>query len=320
MAGASQPAGRENQMLRSLVTPIVLILTWQTVSAQEFIPLWDKNKTPNSRGLELEDTIENERIRQVGIPGMYAFFPSAQENTGAAVVICPGGGYAHLAYVVSGIQLAKWFNSMGVSAFVLKYRLPESPDLRDRSIAPLQDAQRALRLVRSRAGTWGIKPDRIGVMGTSAGGHLAAHLATSKEDTAPLTDGLEKVSFTPDFMILVSPVITMGKYAHAGSRTRLLGDNPPAQLIEQYSMEKQVTPATPPAFLVHAGDDKTVSVRNSLMFYDALTDKQVPASLHIFPRGGHSIALRNNPGSTEIWTRLCEMWLVEMGFLQRERK
>ena len=228
-------------MLRSLVTACVLILSWQAVSAQEFIALWDKDKTPNSRGLKLEDKVDNERIQQVGIPGMYAFFPSAQENTGAAVVICPGGGYAHLAYVTSGTQLAKWFNSIGVSAFVLKYRLPESADLIERHIAPLQDAQRAMRIIRSRAGTWGIKLDRIGVMGTSAGGHLAAQLATSRDDAAPVSHGLDKVSFTPNFTILVSPVITMGEYAHAGSRTRLLGDSPPVQLIEKYSMEKQVT-------------------------------------------------------------------------------
>ncbi len=307
-------------MPRSLVTAFVLILSWQTLSAQEFVPLWHKDKTPNSRGLTLEDKIDNERIQQVGTPGMYAFFPSAQENTGAAVVICPGGGYAHLAYVVSGTQLAKWFNSIGVSAFVLKYRLPESPDLRERSIGPLQDAQRAVRIIRSRAETWGIKPGRIGVMGTSSGGHLAAHLATSTEDAATVNDELDNVSFSPNFMILVSPVITMGEFAHAGSRTRLLGHNPPAQLIERYSMDKQVTPVTPPAFVVHAGDDQTVSVRNSLMFYDALADKRVSVSLHIFPQGGHAISLRNNPGSTETWTRLCEMWLGEMGFIQRERK
>ncbi len=307
-------------MPRSLVTACVLILSWQAVSAQDFIPLWDREKTPNSRGLTLEDEIENERIRQVGTPGIYAFFPSAQENTGAAVLICPGGGYAHLAYVVSGTQLAKWFNSMGVSAFVLKYRLPESPDLKERSIAPLQDAQRAVRIIRSRAETWGIKPGRIGVMGTSAGGHLAAQLATSTEETTAINDKLDDVSFTPDFMILVSPVITMGEHAHAGSRARLLGEHPPAPLIDRYSIETRVTPGTPPAFVVHADDDKVVSVRNSLMFAKALTDKRVSVSLHIFPHGGHSIALRSNPGSTEAWTRLCEMWLEEMGFVQRDGK
>ena len=307
-------------MLRALLTAVVLVLGCQAVSAQEFIPLWDKGSMPNSRGLALDERVENERIQQVAAPGMYAFFPSSQDNTGAAVLICPGGGYAHLAYVISGTQLAKWFNAIGVSAFVLKYRLPTSPDLKERHLAPLQDAQRAMRLIRSKADVWGIKADRIGVLGTSSGGHLAATLGTSVGNTAALEDNLGNVSFAANFMILVSPVITMGDFAHAGSKARLLGADPSAPLVEKYSMEKQVTPGTPPAFIVHAADDKAVDVRNSLMFYQAMVDKQVSASLHVFPHGGHAIALRHNPGSTETWTRLCEMWLVEMGFVQRIRK
>ncbi len=307
-------------MLRSIFTVFVLILSWQTVHAQEFIPLWDKDKMPNSRGIRLEDKIENERIHQVGTPGMYAFFPSSQENKGAAVIICPGGGYSHLAYIISGTQLAKWFNSMGVSAFVLNYRLPTSPDLKERQLAPLQDAQRALRIVRSRAKEWSIKPDKIGVMGTSAGGHLAATLGTSTEDVSASGDALDKITFNPNFMILVSPVISMGIYAHAGSRKNLLGENPSKDLIEKYSAELQVKSATPPTFIVHAFDDKVLSVRNSLMFYEALLDKNISASIHIFPQGGHAIALRNNPGSTEQWTNLCEMWLVEMNIIPAVKK
>ncbi len=307
-------------MLRSVFTVFVFILSWQTVSAQEFIPLWDKNKMPNSKGTKLEDKIENERVLQVGTPGMYAFFPSLQENKGAAVIICPGGGYERLAYIISGTQLAKWFNSMGVSAFVLKYRLPNSPDLKERQIAPLQDAQRALRIVRSNAEKWSIKPEKIGVIGTSAGGHLAATLGTSTEDVSAIGDALDKIAFDPNFIILVSPVISMGIYAHAGSRKNLLGENPSKDSIEKYSAELQVKSTTPPTFIVHAFDDKAVSVRNSLMFYEALLDKTVSASIHIFPQGGHAIALRNNPGSTDQWTNLCEMWLVEMGFIPAVKK
>ncbi|MBA2302597.1 MAG: alpha/beta hydrolase [Acidobacteria bacterium] len=306
--------------MRALLTAVVLVLSCQAVSAQELIPLWDKGSMPNSRGMALDERVENERIQQVAAPGMYAFFPSSQENTGAAVLICPGGGYAHLAYVISGTQLAKWFNAIGVSAFVLKYRLPTSPDLKERHLAPLQDAQRAMRLIRSKADAWGIKTDRIGVLGTSSGGHLAATLGTATDDAAPGVDGPGRLSFAANFMILISPVITMSEYAHAGSKTRLLGDDPSAPLIEKYSMEKQVTPGTPPAFIVHAADDKAVDVRNSLMFYQALVDKKVSASLHVFPHGGHAIALRNNRGSTGTWTRLCEMWLEEMGFVRRVRK
>ena len=288
--------------------------------AVEFIRLWDGQRTPNSKGITLEDKVANERIQQVGTAGMYAFFSSARQNSGAAVLICPGGGYAHLAYVIGGTELAEWFTSIGVSAFVLKYRLPTSPDLQQRHLAPLQDAQRAMRLIRANAGKWGIKPDKIGVMGTSAGGHLAAHLGVSTKDAAPDDDPLARASSAANFMILVSPVITMGEYGHAGSRRNLLGDTPSPQLLETYSLEKQVTTAAPPAFVVHAVDDKAVSVRNSLMFYAALIDKGISASLHTFPHGGHAIAARNNPGSTQAWTTLCEMWLAEIGFIPQVRK
>jgi len=299
---------------------LFLLLMPFAAIAQEFIPLWTTGKMPNSKGTALKDEIRNERIYQVGTPGFYAFFPSNQENKGAAVLICPGGGYERLAYVISGTQLAKWFNSIGISAFVLNYRLPNSPDLKQREIAPLQDAQRAVKIIRANAEKWQIKTDKIGVLGTSAGGHLAANLGTSTEDAAKINDELDKFPFTPNFMILVSPVITMGKYAHAGSRKNLLGENPSKQLIEKYSLEKQVTATIPPAFIVHAADDKAVNPRNSLMFYNALLDKSISASLHIFPNGGHAIALRNNPGSTETWTNLCEMWLVEMGFIPQVKK
>ncbi len=289
-------------------------------TAQEFVPLWTTDKMPNSKGIALKDEIRNERIYQVGTPGFYAFFPSNQENKGAAVLICPGGGYERLAYVISGTQLAKWFNSIGISAFVLNYRLPNSPDLKQREIAPLQDAQRAVRIIRANAEKWQIEADKIGVLGTSAGGHLAANLGTATEDTAKVGDELDKLSFNPNFIILISPVVTMGENTHAGSRKNLLGANPSKELIEKYSLEKQVTARTPAAFIVHAADDKAVSPRNSLLFYNALLDKNIGASLHIFPKGGHSIALRNNPGSTETWTNLCEMWLIEMGFIPQIKK
>lgn len=300
-------------MNRIFISVILFLISLPVaVAGQDFIPLWEKGKMPNSKGIELKDDIRNERVYQVGTPGFYAFFPSKQENKGAAVLICPGGGYEHLAYQISGTQLAKWFNTFGVSAFVLNYRLPNSPDLKQREIAPLQDAERAMRVIRANAVKWQIKPDKIGVLGTSSGGHLAANLGTATEDVAKIDDELDKFSFSPNFMILVSPVITMGEFAHAGSRKNLLGENPSDKLIEKYSLEKQVTGMTPPVFIVHALDDKVVNVRNSLMFYEVLLDKKILASLHVFPRGGHAIALRNNPGSTETWTKLCEMWLVEM--------
>ncbi|GAB4024156.1 alpha/beta hydrolase [Spirosoma koreense] len=294
---------------------VVLLLAACCASAQTFMPLWPSGKMPNSKGMVLTDSIANERIYRVGTPGMYTFFPSAQENKGAAVVICPGGGYERLAYVISGWQLAKWFNTMGISAFVLNYRLPTSPDLKQRELGPLQDAQRAIRLIRSNAAKWGIKPDKIGVLGTSAGGHLAAWLATATTDASAITDSISRQAFRPDFAILVSPVITLGPYAHAGSRKNLLGPNPSADLLKTYSLENAVTAATPPCLLIHAFNDTAVDPRNSLLFYQALVDKKIPSSLHIFPQGGHAIALRNNPGSTQAWVSLCESWLLEMNFI-----
>ncbi|MCU7547797.1 alpha/beta hydrolase [Chitinophagaceae bacterium LB-8] len=302
-------------MLRFTFLILLVGFTFLQAMAQEFIPLWPKGKMPNSKGMNLKDSIANERVYRVGTPGMYAFLPSAQENKGGAVIICPGGGYERLAYVISGTQLAKWFNTMGMSAFVLNYRLPNSPDLKQRELGPLQDVQRAIRVVRANASKWGIKGDKIGVQGSSAGGHLAAMAGTQTNDVSAIGDSLNAISFRPDFMILVSPVINLGPYAHAGSRKNLLGEDASSELIEKFSQETQVTSTTPPAFLVHAFNDKTVSARNSLLFYGALLEKGVSASLHIFPQGGHAIALRNNPGSTEQWTSLCEAWMIEMGII-----
>jgi acetyl esterase/lipase len=305
-------------MIRITLILLLFCLGAFQTSDQEFMPLWPEKKMPNTKGLAVKDSIATERIYKVGTPGMYAFFPSAQENKGAAVIICPGGGYERLAYIISGWQLAKWFNTMGISAFVLNYRLPNSPDLKERHLGPLQDAQRAMRLIRAHADKWGIKRDKVGILGTSAGGHLAATLGTHLTDVSAIGDSLNKVTFRPDFMILISPVINLGPYAHAGSRKNLLGPNPAAELLKKYSLEQQVSAATPPAFLVHAANDKSVSPRNSLLFYQALLEKNIPASLHIYPQGGHAIALRNNPGSTETWTELCERWLIETGFLPAE--
>jgi acetyl esterase/lipase len=287
-----------------------------TTYAQDFMPLWEMGKIPNSKGMHLTDSIANERIYRVATPGMYVFLPGKQENKGAAVVICPGGGYERLAYVISGLQLAKWFNTMGISAFVLNYRLPNYPDLKQRDIGPLQDAQRAIRIIRANAWKWGINPDKIGIMGSSSGGHLASTSGTHPEDVSSVKDSLDKTAFNPNFMILVSPVITMDqKYAHKGSVKNLLGEHPINEQIAKYSNELQVSSNTPPTFIVDAINDKTVNPMNSLLFYQALLNNNVPVSFHAFPQGAHAIALRNNPGSTELWTGLCEAWLNEMNII-----
>lgn len=295
---------------------IILLCCSLTAPAQDFIPIWPKDKIPNSRHLKLKDSIANERVFRVMLPGMYAFFPGKQENKGAAVVICPGGGYEHLAYVISGLQLAKWFNTIGVSAFVLNYRLPNSPDLKQRETGPLMDAQRAIRYIRANAANWGINADKIGIIGSSSGGHLAASAGTIGYDVSAIGDSLDGVPFKPNFMILVSPVIDMSTlYAHAGSVKSLLGPGASDELKKRFSLQLQVTPATPPCFIVDAVNDKTVNPMNSLLFYQALLQNKIPVSFHAFLQGGHAIALRNNPGSTELWTQLCEMWMVETGII-----
>lgn len=298
--------------MKNITLLYFFLMSLSTAIAQDYITLWPEGKMPNSKGLKITDSISDERVRRVGKPGMWVFTPSVQENKGVAVIICPGGGYKHYAHIISGLQIAKWFNTMGITAFVLNARFPHSPDLIERHSAPLQDAQRAMRMIRKDADKWRIKTNKIGIIGFSAGGHLASTLGTHTKDVSKINDALDTVSFRPDFMVLVSPVISMGTYTHEGSRDNLLGNKPSAELLKLYSNEFQVTDKTPTTFLVHADDDRTVDARNSILFYNALRDKNIPASLHIFPFGGHNIALRNNPGSANAWSTLCEQWLSEM--------
>ncbi|PUV26445.1 alpha/beta hydrolase [Sphingobacterium athyrii] len=301
--------------MKKLLT-ILLSLVFFLASAQEPIPLYGKVK-PNSKGQKLSDSITNERVYQVGEPRIIPFLVSKEENSGSSVLIIPGGGYARLAYIISGTQLAKWFNTIGINAFVLIHRLPHSPDLINRSLAPLQDAQRAIRLIRAKAADWHLDPDRVGVMGSSAGGHLAASLASIEQPVQSLRDSIDQLSSKPNFSILVSPVITMeGDFAHRGSVENLLGTVDDPSKKELFSIQKQVTGTTPPTFLVHAQNDKTVSVQNSLLYYQALQAHHIPATLHIFPQGGHAIALVNNPGSTAIWPEICVAWLQEIQMIK----
>jgi acetyl esterase/lipase len=293
---------------------IVTLFISITSFSQEFIPLWPEGRKPNFNGKKVTDTIYNDRTWRVGTPGMYAFVVPKSENKGTAVLICPGGGYERISHLYNGFNLAKWYNSIGVNAFVLIYRLPHQQDLQQRYLAPLQDAQRAMRLIRQHAAQWNIIPGKVGVMGTSAGGHLASMLGT-REDVSQIADSVDKADYRPDFMVLLSPVITMGPYAHGGSKRNLLGSDTSKAMIQKYSSEWQVSASTPPAFIVHALNDSTVKVQNSLMFHNALIAAKINASLHIFPQGGHGIRLDDNPGSTDLWLDLLEAWLKEMGWV-----
>lgn len=282
-----------------------------------FIPIWNNNM-PNSRGIQIRDSIANERIFKVGIPGIYEFKTPASENKKAAVLIIPGGGYVRLAFEVGGFQLAKWFNTLGINAFVLIHRLPQSPDVIESYKAPLQDAQRAIRYIRAHANEYNIDTNKIGVMGGSAGGHLAACLSTIKDDWSQVNDSLDVYSFRPNFTILISPVITMElPYAHKGSRDNLLGENPSELLVKKFSCEQQVDSTTPPTFIVHAMDDPGVNCLNSIFYFTALkkNGKENKSSLHIYSSGKHNIGLRNNPPSTNTWSMLAELWLKEISVI-----
>lgn len=283
------------------------------------IDLWNVGNMPNSRNMQLQDSVINHRTWQVGMPRMYVYQPCSDNHANTAVILIPGGGYAKQAYEAAGITMAQWLNSIGITAFVLLHRLPTSPDLIEPERGPLQDAQRAVRYVRAHASEYGV--EKIGVMGCSAGGHLAACVSTIGEDISAVGDSIDAYSFRPDFSILISPVITMNKeLTNKGSRKALLGDNPCDEMVERYSMEKQVTKDNPPTLFIHASDDKSVSPLNSVMMYRALIENGVrQSSLHIFPFGKHAIAMRRQPGTTALWPEIAEGWMKEIGCLSNEK-
>lgn len=294
---------------------LLLILIHLTGFTQEFIPVWPDGLKPNNNGQLITDSLNNERIWRVATPGIYAFRVPAAENNGSAVLICPGGGYERISHIYNGFQFARWFNARGINAFVLIYRLPRQLDLIDHQLAPLQDAQRAIRLIRANAGNWKIDSGKVGVMGISAGGHVATMLGTRADDVSAIDDTLNTMSYRPDFMILLSPVVTMGQWAHKGSKKNFLGADTSKAMILKYSGEEQISEWTPAAFIVHALNDKSVNVRNSLQFYARLAEYNIPSSIHVFPQGGHGIRLSANPGSTDQWLNLLEAWMRETGFV-----
>ncbi|MFT5385080.1 MAG: acetyl esterase/lipase [Saprospiraceae bacterium] len=223
----------------------------------------------------------------------------------------PGGGYSILAYDWEGIDIAKWLNSKGIAAFVVKNRLPDDASSKVGHLSPFLDARRAMRLVRFHAKEFNIDINKIGVMGFSAGGHLAATLTTHYDEDIPsIQDSIALVDGRPDFSILVYPVITMQfPYTHEGSRVALLGGNPTAELVELYSNETQVIPNTPPTILIHASDDTAVPVQNSLLFYEALIRNGVAAEMHIYPSGGHGFSLAVGDHYLRTWTDRVVAWM-----------
>ncbi len=254
------------------------------------------------------------RVVHISDPSLIVYPADPAFRNGTAVVICPGGGYEGVAIGHEGEEIARWFNRLGITALVLKYRLPHNNIMKDKTIGPLMDAQEALRIVRRNAVVWGVDQHKIGIMGFSAGGHLAATLSTQAQKV--FYSSKDQISARPDFSILIYPVISMRiPITHRGSRNNLLGLNPSDALIHQFSAEEQVTPDTPPAFLVHSFDDNTVPVHNSLLYFSALQHLGIPSELHIYHGGGHGYGLGRTPHSESFWADACEKWLKTRGLL-----
>lgn len=297
-------------MIRFYALSVFLFSVLINASAQERIELWQGVEMPNSRGIEVIDSVANHRVYKVGRPAMYRVAPTPEKNRGIAVVICPGGGYQRYAWEIAGWDIARWLANEGITGFILTARLPLSPDAVQPETVGLQDLQRALQLIRSRAEEWQIDPTKIGVEGCSAGGHLAASAGVLQTLQYAGSDAVSRERCVPDFMVLVSPVITLrDPYTHRGSRESLIGKNPSEELLNRFSLDEQVSPQTPPTLLFHAHDDRAVPCENSLQFYQALRANGVKASLHIFPEGGHNISLETQPAGTELWKELTERWI-----------
>lgn len=289
------------------------------------IPLWPEGvpaavrpDAPAARGpLGPEKLEEGGRLSNISSPTLTVYWPAVDRPNGTAVIICPGGGYGMLSNDREGIQYAQWLSHLGVTSFILKSRLKEYGHP-----APLQDVLRAMRLVRSRATEFRINPGRIGVMGSSAGGHLAASAGTLFDHADGRTGAeIDAVNARPDFLILLYPVITLAEgVTHAGSRENLLGRSRTAEQEEFFSLENRVTAATPPTLLIHTQEDKSVPIENSIRFFQALTRAGVPAEFHAFEQGGHGMGMRDGLGTSSDWPDRAREWLRARGLLSPAAK
>lgn len=298
--------------MKKILIPLFFLLAIMVkINAQEVIPLY-KGAIPGAKSAPAdykETTVIGadgvSRVSMVTDPALIAYLPA--KPNGTAVIICPGGGYSILAIDKEGTAVAKKFNEIGITAFVLKYRLPSDLIMEDKSFGPLQDALQAIYLVRKNASVWNIDPAKIGIMGFSAGGHLAGSLSVHYNDMK--VQNQENISLRPDFSILMYAVISFGQNTHKGSLTRLLGENPTDEQRRYWSSELRVNAATPMAFLVHANNDATVPVKNSIMYNEALTKNKVPSEMHLYAAGGHGFGL-NNKTTKDDWFERLKNWMM----------
>ena len=298
---------------------MLLITMVVNANAQKTIPLYP-GEIPNSKPYKMKEVTmkmngEFFGYRKTSVPTLALYLPDSKKATGAGVIICPGGAYEFLSYKLEGIKIAEEFVKNGIAAFILKYRLPSDSIMVDKSIGPLQDAQQAIKVVREHAREWGVDPERIGIMGFSAGGHLASTAGTHfNKAYIPNEKG---TSLRPDFLILVYPVISMEeRWTHKGSRTNLLGESPDPEKILLFSNDRQVTGDTPPTWLTQTGDDSIVPVKNSILFYEALIRNKVSAEMHLYPKGDHGFVLYLPTGQ---WMAPLFEWMKRSGITDEKK-
>ena len=308
---------KNSQKIRIIYAFLISFMLMHCAYPQDTIlPLWPADAVPNrieSDEVEILEKGAIQRISYVQYPQIELYLPSEANSTGKAMLIFPGGGYHVLAYDWEGSDIAKFLNSKGIAGIVVKYRLPISKSLENNQFVPLQDAQRAMRLTRYMAKNWNIDDNKIGIIGFSAGGHLASTLGTHFDDEVyKYVDGADLLSGRPDYMALVYPVISFADSSvHSGSKKALLGDEPDNESIRYFSNELQVSENTPPTILFHAADDKAVPPENSLLFFRALNQKGVPTELHIYPEGGHGFSLATKNQSLSRWTQHLYEWTLQ---------
>ena len=308
-----------NSVLRQTIGILIFLMTANTaLSAQnKIIEVWN-GKIPGEikdHGYkQIVDSAYYIKLRNISKPVIEVYPAPVDNNSGAAMVVCPGGGYYGVSFLSEGVEIAKWLNQLGITAIVLHYRLPNDAIMENKSIAPLQDGQEAIRIVRRNAKEWGIDPHKIGIIGFSAGGHLASAVSTHFNEK--VYDPIDATSARPDFSILVYPVISMDStITHAGSRENLLGKHPSPELVKHFSNELQVSKETPPAFLIHSIDDGAVPVQNSIDYALAMKKQNVPCELHIYQSGGHGYGLGRSKNTESTWPETCRKWLEARGYI-----